>query len=143
MVAAGPKILVDLIAPTVKAAGVLCRRASLAPALAYALDTVGTLEETVEDGIGDGEITGSLGPVIDRHLAGDDGRSTLVSVLDDLAQVVARRIIKLLRAAIVEDRQVCPGKSAQQLGVAVAAKRRAGRREQPRRGGSCRRRSGW
>jgi hypothetical protein len=34
---------------------------------------VGIVDETIENGVGDGGIGDNLVPVIDRYLAGDDG----------------------------------------------------------------------
>jgi hypothetical protein len=47
------------------------------------------VDETVENSVGDGGIGDHLVPVIDRHLAGDDGRSALVPVVNDLEKVAA------------------------------------------------------
>ena len=70
----------------------------LSQALAGQLDTVGVVDKAVEDGIGDRWIADHVVPVIDGHLAGDDGRSLLVAVLDDLQEIAPLLVVELLRA---------------------------------------------
>jgi hypothetical protein len=45
-------------------------------------------------------------PVIDGHLARDDGGSLLIAVLDDLQEIAALPVTKLLRPPVFEDEQV-------------------------------------
>ena len=45
------------------------------------------MDEPVEDGVGDGRVGDHLVPVIDRQLAGHDGRAAIVPVVDNLQQV--------------------------------------------------------
>ena len=47
------------------------------------------MDETVENGVGDGGIGDDLVPVLDRQLAGDDGRAAIMSIVDDLEEVAA------------------------------------------------------
>jgi len=47
------------------------------------------VNETVENGVGDGWVGDHLVPVIDGNLAGNDGGATLVPVIDDLEKVAA------------------------------------------------------
>src|SRR3954452_10579458 len=91
------------------------------------------VQQAVENRVGHGRIADDLVPAIDRYLAGDDGRASLVTILDDLQQVTALLVIELLRAPIVDDEQVDPGEAAQQLGVAAITTRQDKGREQPRR----------
>jgi hypothetical protein len=58
----------------------------LAHAVPLEGEAMGVVDETVEDGVGDGGID-DLMPVLDRYLAGDDGRSALVAIVDDLEEV--------------------------------------------------------
>ena len=48
---------------------------------------MGVVDEPVEDGVGDGGVAEGFMSLLDRHLAGDDGRAALRAVLDDLEQV--------------------------------------------------------
>ena len=61
----------------------------LSQALSLEVDAVGVVDESVEDGVGDGGIADELVPAIDGQLAGHDDRSRLVSILDDFEEVAA------------------------------------------------------
>lgn len=63
------------------------RRASLAQAVAGELEPVSVVDDAIEDGVSDGRHADSPMPAIDRNLAGDDERASVVSVLDDLQQI--------------------------------------------------------
>ena len=76
------------------------------------------MQETIEDGIGDAGIADDLVPAIDGQLAGDDGGSSLVAILDDPEQVTALLVVELLGSPIVEDEQVDPGEAFAALALA-------------------------
>src|SRR3546814_20411757 len=71
-------------------------------------------------------------PAVDRNLAGDDDRSCLVAILDDLQEIAALPGVERLRSPVVEDEQVQAGERAQHATVAAvgAGERQGG--EQPR-----------
>ena len=48
---------------------------------------MGVVHEPIENGVGDGRIGDCLVPVIDRQLAGHNGRAAVVPILDDLKDV--------------------------------------------------------
>src|SRR2546430_5407282 len=60
-----------------------------AQALALEDETVGVVDEAVEDGVGDGWVADDVVPVFDGKLAGDDGRSASVPIVHDVEQVAA------------------------------------------------------
>lgn len=95
----------------------------LSQALAGQFDAVGIVNETVEDGIGDRWTADHVVPVIDGHLAGDDGRSLLVAVLDDLQEIAPLLVAELLRAPVVEDEQVGSSERPEDLGITAVAAR--------------------
>jgi len=64
------------------------------------------MSQAVEDGAGEGRIADHVVPVIDGHLARDDGGSLLIAVLDDLQEIAALPVTKLLRPPVFEDEQV-------------------------------------
>lgn len=66
-------------------------------ALACQFDAVGTVDKAIEDRVGDSRISDDLIPALDGHLAGDDDRAPLVSILDDLEEVTALFVIELFR----------------------------------------------
>jgi hypothetical protein len=45
---------------------------------------MGVVDKPVQHGVRDRRIADDLVPVIDRHLAGDDGRAALVAIVHDL-----------------------------------------------------------
>ncbi len=104
----------------------------LAHAVAREHDPVGGVDDAVEDGVGERRIADDLVPTIDRQLAGDDERASVVAVLDDLQEIAAVLGIELLRAPVVEDEKIDAGERAQELGVAAVAAGELEGREQPR-----------
>ncbi len=73
----------------------------LSQALTVQFDAVGVVDKAVEDCIGDRRIADHVIPVIDGHLASDDGRSLLVAVLDDLQEIAPLLVVELLRTPVV------------------------------------------
>ena len=88
----------------------------LAHALSLEVEPVGVVDEAVEDGVGDGGIADDLVPVLDGHLAGDDGRAAPVPVVDDLQQVAALLGGQGREAPIVEDQQLDARQALEQPG---------------------------
>jgi hypothetical protein len=64
--------------------------------------------DAIEDGIGDGAVGDDGVPVLDRHLAGDDGRATLMAVVDDLEKIRAPVRRRAGRAPVVENEEFAP-----------------------------------
>src|SRR5271169_5950733 len=60
------------------------RRLVLAQTVAAELETVGVVDDAVENGVGQGRLAGQVVPAVDRDLAGDQGGAAAVAVLDDL-----------------------------------------------------------
>ena len=46
------------------------------------------MNEAVEDGVGECRVADDVVPLLDRGLAGDDGRADAVPVLEDFEQIV-------------------------------------------------------
>src|ERR1700693_4648072 len=84
------------------------------------------VDDAVEDGIGDGGIGDDFMPVLDRHLAGDDGRAALIAVVDDLEQVATLLAGKRCESPVVEDEELDPRQALEQPLIAAVA---AGKRE--------------
>ena len=82
---------------------------------------MGVVDEPVQHGVGDGRIADDLVPVLDRHLAGDDGRAALVPVVHDLQQVAALLAGERRQAPIVQDQQLHPAERLQQPSIAPVA----------------------
>jgi hypothetical protein len=71
-------------------------------AVSFEDEAVSVVDEAVEDGVGDGRIGDDLVPMLDRHLAGDDGRSALVAIVDDFEEIAALLAGKRSEAPIIE-----------------------------------------
>ena len=56
---------------------------------AFEIDTMGAMNDPVENGVGQGGIANHLMPAIDRELAGDQQGSPVVAIVDDLKQIAA------------------------------------------------------
>ena len=67
---------------------------------------MGVVNEAVEDGVSDGGIGDDLVPMLDRHVAGDDGRSALMAIVDDFEEIATLLACKRGEAPDVEDEQV-------------------------------------
>ena len=83
------------------------------------LQSVGIVDDAVEDGVGEGGFADDVVPLVQRQLAGDQGGGVLVSVLDDFHEVAALLGVETLGSPIVEDEEVCLGEGAEQAGVAA------------------------
>ena len=90
------------------------------------------MDEAVEDGVGDGGIGDDLVPVLDRHLAGDDGRAALMAIIDDLEQIAALLAGERGEPPIVEDEELDARRALEQPGIASVAAGERERLEQPR-----------
>ena len=101
-------------------------------ALAVEIDSVGVVDQAVEDGVGVGGIADQRVPLIDRELAGDDGGAAAVAILEDLQEVVAGCGVEWLEAPVVEDEQIDATERTQETGVAAIAACQGKIAEQPR-----------
>ena len=71
----------------------------------FEYEAVCVVDETVENGVGDGGIGDHLVPVIDRHLAGDDGGTALMPIVDDLEQIATLVGGERSQSPVVEDEE--------------------------------------
>jgi hypothetical protein len=91
----------------------------LSEALSFEFDAVGVVDKAIEDCVGDGGISDNFVPAVDGQLAGDDDRTSLISVLDDLEQIAALIGVERLRSPVIKNEQIETGDSAQHLGIAA------------------------
>ena len=82
---------------------------------------VGVVQKAVEDGIGQGRLADEIVPVLDGQLAGDQGGSQAMAVLDDFHQIVALGGGDFLDSPVIEDDQVGFRQLIHQLRVAAIA----------------------
>ena len=87
---------------------------------------MGVVDESVEDGVGEGRMIDRGVPVRHRQLAGDDRRTAAVALLQDLEQVVAGPVVERLEPPVVEDQQLLSAERPEQPSVAAVA---AGQRQ--------------
>ena len=71
------------------------------------------VQQAIQDGIGNGGFADDGVPVFDWALAGDDGGSFAIAVLDDFEQVVSLGIVKRSQEQIVEDEQLDFGQAVE------------------------------
>ena len=71
------------------------------------------VQQAVQDGIGDSGFANDLMPVFGGALAGDDGGSFLIAVLDDFEEVVALGLVKRGQKQIVYDEELDLGQAGQ------------------------------
>src|SRR6266851_1368872 len=87
------------------------------------LDAMGAVDDAVEDRVGQGGIADHLMPPADRNLAGDQQRSAIAAVVDDLEQIASLLGVERLRAPIVDDQQAGAFERGQQPRQAAFAPR--------------------
>jgi hypothetical protein len=111
---------------------------------------MGVVNEPIEDGVGDGRVADQFVPVIDRKLAGHDGRGSSMPIVEDFQEIAplvecercqapVSKIRSSTRASILRRRH--------RTGVARDGKGRSGCRGRPygrarRQHNSCRRQLG-
>ena len=70
-------------------------------AVAFKGDAVGIVDDTVEDGVGDGRLTDHVVPLGDGQLGSDHGRFAPVALFEDFQEIEALLIIERVGAPIV------------------------------------------
>jgi hypothetical protein len=68
---------------------------------AFKLDTMGIVNNAIEDRIGERRIADNVVQAIKRDLAGDEERAFVVSIIDDLEEIAALLVIERFRSKIV------------------------------------------
>jgi hypothetical protein len=71
-------------------------------------EAVSVVDEPIKDGICDGRVGDDLVPIFDWHLAGDDGGSALVAIIDDFEKIATLLAGERGEAPIIEDEQIDP-----------------------------------
>ena len=81
---------------------------NLSHAVSPEVEAVCVVDETVENGVGDGGVGDDLMPVIDRNLACDDGGATLMPVVDDLEEIAALVGGERSQSPVIKDEEFDP-----------------------------------
>ena len=112
-------------------------------ALAGQLDAIGVMDESIEDGVGDGGIADDFVPAVDGDLTGDDGRSALKSVLHDLEKIAPLVVAELIGPPVLQDEKIGPGEGFEQSGVSAITPCQGDGGEQPQDADAIVRRHHW
>ena len=102
-----------------------CRSLHFAHGWAIEIEPVGVVNEPIEDGVREGWFTDDLVPDIERKLAGDEGGTCTVAVLDDLHQVAALAGIQAIRPPVIKNEQIDFCQAAEQARKATIASMRS------------------
>ena len=79
------------------------------------------VEQSVEDGVGEGGIADDIVPVLDGHLAGQQRAAAGVAVVEDLEEVVPALSRERSEPPVVEDEEPRPGEPLDDLGIRPVA----------------------
>ena len=85
--------------------------------ISFELNPVSIVDEAIEDGVGESGIAEVIMPEIDRELAGDEGGSDSVSVLDHFEQISSFGIGQGSQAQVVQDEQMGFGESFEERAI--------------------------
>ena len=80
----------------------------LAQRITREIDPYGRMDDPVHDGVGDGLLPDGLVPELHRNLRGDDGRTGVVTVVDDVHQQSAGDVVEGAQGEVVQDQKVRP-----------------------------------
>ena len=82
-------------------------------------EPVGVMNETIEDGIGQGWVADGLVPVLDWQLACDDRGGAAMAVFEDFQQVTTFRGCEDGEAPIVDDQHIHAGDGFEDASMAA------------------------
>jgi len=77
------------------------------------------VDEPVEDRVGQRGITDGSMPVIDRKLAGHDGRARAMTVVEHLQQIAAVHVVEDSESPVVDHEHINPCQLLEQLAIAA------------------------
>lgn len=83
------------------------------------VELMGVVDQAVEDGVGQGGVADGGVPMFNRKLAGDDGRTAAVTVVEHFQQVAPVRVVEHGEPPIVNHEHVYFGQLLEQLHVAA------------------------
>ena len=75
-------------------------------AVAFEGDTVGVVDDPVEDGVGDGGLSDHVVPLGNGQLGGDQGGFAPVALFEDFEEVEAMLVVEGVGSPIVENEQL-------------------------------------
>ena len=84
-------------------------------------ELVGVVDESVEDGVGEGGVAEQFMPLGQGELAGDESGARGVSVFEEFEEVASVVGVELGDSEVVEDEEVGFGEGSEELGVSAVA----------------------
>jgi len=84
-------------------------------------EAVSVVDQAIEDGVGDGRIGDDLVPLLDRHLAGDHGRTALMAVIDHFEKIAALLAGERGESPVIEDEKIDARERLEQASIASVA----------------------
>jgi len=78
---------------------------------------VGVVDESVEDGVGEGGVAEDVMPVVEGELAGDERGAFAVAIVEDFEEVATLGIGEGREPEVVEQKELSPGESVEELGI--------------------------
>ena len=88
---------------------VACEAFELADGVAVGFELVGVVHEPVERGICKGRIIKGGVPGADLELAGDDGGSSVIAIVEDFQQVAFELVGEIGDGQVIEQQDICVG----------------------------------
>jgi hypothetical protein len=104
----------------------------LSQALAFERKPVSVVYESIEDSVGNGRIADDIVPMLDRELAGHDGRAAAVAIFHDLEQITPLLGRHWSKSPIVEDQKLDARQALEQSSMTAVTVREGERIEKPR-----------
>ena len=90
------------------------------------------MDETVEDGVGEGWLADEVVPGFDRKLTGDQRRAAAVTILDDLHEIAPLAGVEAVGTEIVQNEQVDLREGTEEARKAAVSMRELQLSEEPR-----------
>ena len=78
------------------------------------------MDEPVEDRVGDRRVLQVRVPLLDRDLAGDQRRASVVAIVEDLEQVTTHGVGERGEAEVVDDEEIRLGDLTQQRALVLS-----------------------
>src|SRR5438132_4953203 len=96
------------------------------------LKAVSVVNEAIQNGVAEGGIAYDVVPVFHGDLAGDDGRSAAMAIIEDFQKIAALGGTENRQAPVVEDEELNAPERLEQAAIASVAARQRERLEQTR-----------
>jgi hypothetical protein len=102
-----------------------------AHAFSFDWQTVGVVDETIEDGISEHGIADDFVPLLDWNLAGDQNRRALMAVFEDFKEIALLGFCELRKTPVIKDQELDARQGLEKLGMTSIVTGQRQRLEQP------------